>query len=225
MTSDPLEQAVSAEMDKLQQLSSPKQLLKKAFSSILLVITIGAGFLINGILALIFAFSRFGDVVWWQYLGGLILMLAIFPALYIFFAISYAKSVVLWEAYRELLRPLIAKLFGKSLDFYLVENPENAPPVEESRIVEEVERRQKHLLEKLPDFLRAYVQLFFTGKDIVNIVRAQRQSGAEKEAVKRKSMNSFFESLDLQVSELAEPSLLPFGIVALVNVAVVYFLF
>jgi hypothetical protein len=38
-------------------------------------------------------------------------------------------------------------------------------------------------------------------------------------------MDSLFESIDLQISELAEPSLLPFWIVALVNAVVVYFLF
>jgi hypothetical protein len=224
MNPEPIDQ-IATEIDQLDKMNRPKQLLKKALSSVLIVVMIGAGFVVNFVMALIFAFKGLGAVVWWQYIGGLVLLLAAFPALYIFFAISYAKSVVIWEAYREVLRPLVAKLFGRTLDFYLVENPDSAAPMNESRIVEEVEKRQKHFLERLPDFLRAYVQIFFTGKDIVKIVRAQRQSGAEKEEVKRKSMESFFESLDLQISELAEPSLLPFVGVAIANVVLVYFLF
>lgn len=221
----PVLEVVVNELDKLEQFNSPLKLLKKAFSSLLVVGLIGAGFVVNAIMALFFAFSGFGNVIWWQYLGGIILLLAIFPAVYIFFAISYARSVVVWEAYKEIIRPLVAKVFGKSLDFYLVDNPESAPPVNENGLIAEVENRQKHLLEKLPDFLRAYVQIFFTGKDVLNIVRAQRATGGDKEAIKRKSMDSLFESIDLQISELTEPSLIPFGIVAVVNVVVVYFLF
>lgn len=220
-----LEQLVNQELDKLEKFNSPGKLLKKAFSSIMVVLFIGAGFVVNAIMAIIFAFRGFGEVVWWQYIGGFVLLLAVFPAVYIFFAISYARAVVVWEAYREILRPLVAKIFGKSLDLYLVDNPEAAPPVNEERIVDSIEKRQKHLLEKLPDFLRAYVQIFFTGKDVVAIVRAQRANGGEKEEVKRKAMDSLFESIDLQISELTEPSLVPFWIVAVVNVLVVYFLF
>jgi hypothetical protein len=220
-----LEQIVDRELSKVEQFSSPWQLLKKALSSFFIVLFIGAGFLVNAIIAIAFAFKGFGSVVWWQYLGGIVLLLAVFPAVYIFFAIAYAKTVIIWEAYREILRPMIAKAFGKSLDIYLVDNPNQAPPVDEESIVSTIEKRQKHLLEKLPDFLRAYVQVFFTAKDVLTIVRAQRASGGEKEAVKRKAMDSLFESIDLQISELAEPSLLPFWIVALVNAVVVYFLF
>lgn len=220
-----LKEIANNELDKLEQFNSPGQLLKKAFSSAFIVLLIGAGFIVNAILALIFAFKSIGAIVWWQYLATIILLLAVFPAIYIFFAISYARSLVIWEAYREVLRPLAAKLFGKSLDRYLVDNPNQAPPVDEKSIVSAIEERQKNILEKLPDFLRAYIQIFFTAKDVVTIVRAQRASGGEKEAVKRKAMDSLFESIDLQISELAEPSLIPFSVVALVNIAVVYFLF
>lgn len=220
-----LEQIVDRELSKVEQFSSPWQLLKKALSSFFIVLFIGAGFLVNAVIALVFAFKGFGTVVWWQYLGGIVLLLAVFPAVYIFFAIAYAKTVIIWEAYREILRPMVAKAFGKSLDIFLVDNPNQAPPVDEESIVSTIEKRKKYLLEKLPDFLRAYVQVFFTAKDVLTIVRAQRATGGEKEAVKRKAMDSLFESIDLQISELAEPSLIPFWIVALVNAVVVYFLF
>lgn len=220
-----LTQIVGDELDRLEQFNSPGQLLKKAFSSFMVVLLIGAGFIINGIMALIFMFKGFGEVIWWQYIGGIVLLLAVFPAVYIFFAISYARAVVVWEAYREILRPLVAKLFGKSLDLYLVDNPETAPPVNEKALVENIEEKQKGILDRLPDFLKSYFQIFFTGKDVLTIVRAQRATGGKKEEVKRKAMDSLFETVDAQISELTEPSLLPFGIVALVNVVVVYFLF
>ncbi|MGH1335642.1 MAG: hypothetical protein ACRBFS_05895 [Aureispira sp.] len=219
-----LKQIIGKELDQLEKFSSPMQILKKAFSSFLVVLLIGAGFVVNAILSLLFAFKNFGLVPSWYYLVVLVLFLAIFPAIYIFFAMSYAKSVVIWEAYREMIRPMIAKLFGKSLDVYLVDNPENAPPVDEKSIVAEIESRQKNILEKLPDFLRAYVQIFFSAKDVITIIRAQRASGGEKEEVKRKAMDSLFESIDLQISELAEPSLIPFWIVAAINLVAAYFL-
>ena len=212
------------ELDQLTALPSPIYLIRKALSSVGIVLLIGSGVLLNWIIALIFAVSALGSVVWWQYLGALLLLLAGFPALYLFFAWSYGQSVVVWEAYREILRPFLAKGFGKMLDLYLVDDPKNAPPVEESRIVAEVEQRKKHFLERLPDFLRAYVQLFFTAGDVLTIVRAQRQSGQEKQQVKEKSMKSFFESLDLQVSELAEPSYIPALILAAVNLGLIYWL-
>lgn len=224
MQDQQLKQIVGKELDQLEKFSSPMQILKKAFSSFLVVLLIGAGFVVNAILALIFAFGSFGAVALWQYISAIILFLLVFPAIYIFFAMSYAKSVVIWEAYREIIRPMVAKLFGKSLDVYLVDNPDQAPPVDEKSIVTAIENRKKNILERLPDFLRAYVQVFFSAKDVITIVRAQRSSGGEKEEVKRKAMDSLFQSIDLQISELAEPSLIPFGIVAVINIIAAYFL-
>lgn len=227
MSTEPTVQAKDLEMelDSLTSFQRPGYLLRKAFSSVGVVLLIASGLLFNWIAAVVFAIRALGDVVWWQYLGGLAFFIALFPMLYIFIALNYGRSLVTWEAYREIIRPFIAKTFSKTLDKFLVTAPGEAPPVEENKIVKEVEERQKHFLEKLPDFLRAYVQLFFTGKDIIKIVRAQRASGQEKAQVKEKAMHSFFESLDLQISELFEPSYIPAILVAIANLALVYFLF
>lgn len=213
------------ELERLDQFSSPFQLIKKALSSFFIVIMIGAGFIFNWIAALVFLFGYFSSTSWLWYILGLVLMIAVFPALYLFFAYSYGQSVLFWEAYKEGIRPIAAKVFGKTLDKFLVDNPAEAGSVNESKIIQEVEERKKHFLEKLPDFIRAYFQIFFTSGDIIKIVKAQRQTGAEKGAVKQKAMQSFFESLDLQMSELMEPSLIPFYIVGAVNFVCFYFLF
>lgn len=212
-------------LDELTKFQRPGYLLRKALSSVGVILLIGSGLIFNWIMALVFLIGGLGSVVWWQYLLGLVGFVALFPVLYVFFALNYGRSIVAWEAYREIIRPFIAKAFAKLLDKFLVERPETAEPIQESRIVAEVEQRKKHFLEKLPDFLRAYVQLFFTGGDIVKIVRTQRQSGEEKQQVKEKSMHSFFESLDLQVSELMEPSYIPAIILAVVNLLFAYWLF
>ncbi len=217
---------IDPELDALTQFQGPIYLLKKALSSIGIMLAIGAGLLLNWGMALVFLISGLGSVIWWQYLLGLVFFIALFPGLYVFFAVDYGKNVVFWEAYRQIIRPFLGKSFGFVLDRFLIENPEAATkPIEENRIVAAVEQRKKHFLEKLPDFMRAYVQIFFTSGDIIHIVRAQRQSGEEKEAVKKKSMVSFFESLDLQVAELLEPSFIPALIVAVVNIGVAYWLF
>lgn len=213
------------EIEQLDKFSSPVQLIKKAFSSFFVVLMIGAGFLINWVSALVFLFSAFSSSSWLGYIFGLILMIAIFPAIYLYFAYSYGRSVLFWEAYKEGIRPLAAKIFGKTLDKFLVENPEEAGAVNENKITEEVEERKKHFLEKLPDFIRAYFQIFFTSGDIIKVVKAQRQTGADKAVVKQKATQDFFESLDLQMSELMEPSLIPFYIVGAINLVAFYFLF
>lgn len=213
------------ELQELQSFSSPFKLIKKALSSIFIVIMIGMGFLVNWIMAIVFLVGYFSVTSWWGLLIGLLLMILVFPALYLFFAYSYGQSVVFWEAYKEIIRPIAAKVFSRTLDTFLVDNPEEAEEINESKIVQEVEARKKHFLERLPDFIRAYFQIFFTSGDIIKIVKAQRKSGAERGAVKQKAMQSFFESLDLQISELMEPSLIPFYIVAAVNCICLYFLF
>lgn len=219
------EELLVDEMEQLDKFSSPMQLIKKALSSFFVVVVIGAGLVINWIAALIFLFGSFSSTSWLWYLFGLTLMIAIFPAIYLYFAYSYGRSVAFWQAYKEGIRPVAAKVFGKTLDKFLVENPEEAGAVNENKIAQEVEERKKHFLEKLPDFIRAYFQIFFTSGDILKIVKSQRQSGADKAVVKQKAMHNFFESLDLQMSELMEPSLIPFYIVGAVNLVCFYFLF
>lgn len=219
------EELLIDEIEQLDKFSSPIQLIKKAFSSFFVVLMIGAGFIINWISALVFLLGYFSSTTWLWYILGLILMIAVFPAIYLYFAYSYGRSVVFWQAYKEGIRPLAAKIFGKTLDKFLVDNPEEAGAVNENKITQEVEERKKHFLEKLPDFIRAYFQIFFTSGDVLKIVKAQRQSGADKEVVKQKAMHNFFESLDLQMSELMEPSLIPFYIVGAANLLCFYFLF
>ena len=219
------EELLVDEMKQLDKFSSPMQLIKKALSSFLVVVLISAGFIVNWVSAIIFLFGSFSSTSWFWYLFGLVLMIAIFPAIYIYFAYSYGRSVAFWQAYKEGIRPVAAKVFGKTLDKFLVDNPEGADAVNENKIMQEVEERKKHFLEKLPDFIRAYFQIFFTSGDILKVVKAQRQSGADKAEIKQKAMHDFFESLDLQMSELMEPSLIPFYIVGAVNMLCFYFLF
>jgi len=213
------------ELDQLDKFSNPVQLIKKAFSSFFIVFMIGTGFLVNWVSAIVFLIGYFSSTSWFSFIVGLLLMLLVFPALYLFFAYSYGQSVLFWEAYKEGIRPLAAKVFGKTLDKFLVDNPKEANSVDENSIIKEVEERKKYFLEKLPNFIRAYFQIFFTSGDIIKIVKAQRQSGADKTAIKQKAMNDFFESLDLQMSELMEPSLIPFYIVGIINLVCFYFLF
>jgi hypothetical protein len=212
-------------MEQLDKFSSPFQLIKTALSSFFIVIVIGLGFVINWIAALMFLFGSFSSTTWLWYILGLTLMIAIFPAIYLYFAYSYGRSVAFWQAYKEGIRPLAAKVFGKTLDKFLVENTDDSDAVDEDKIKQEVEERKKHFLEKLPDFIRAYFQIFFTSGDVLKIVKEQRKSGADKAVVKQKAMQSFFESLDLQMAELMEPSLIPFYIVGAVNLVCFYFLF
>lgn len=219
------EELLVGEMEQLDKFSSPIQLIKKALSSFFVVAIIGAGLVINWIAALMFLFGSFSSTSWLWYIFGLTLMIVIFPAIYLYFAYSYGRSVAFWQAYKEGIRPVAAKVFGKTLDKFLVDNPEDAAAVNENKIAQEVEERKKHFLEKLPDFIRAYFQIFFTSGDILKIVKAQRKSGADKAVVKQKAMQNFFESLDLQMSELMEPSLIPFYIVGAVNLVCFYFLF
>jgi len=213
------------EIEELKSFSSPFKLIKKALSSFFIVLMIGAGLLVNWVMSVIYLISCFSSSTWLWILIGLLSLIIIFPALYLFFAYSYGQSVLLWEVYKEALRPLAAKIFSGTLDKFLADNPDDKTSIDESKIVAEVEARQKHFLERLPDFIRAYFQIFFTSKDIIKIVKEQRQTGAEKEAVKTKAMKSFFEALDLQMSELMEPSLYPFYIVGVVNFITLYFLF
>lgn len=213
------------EIEQLKSFNSPLKLIKKALSSFFIVLMIGAGFVVNWILAVIYLISCFSSTSWLWLLIGLALMFVVFPVVYLFLAYSYGQSVLIWETYKEVLRPLIGKLFSGILDTFLVDNPKENSSVDESKIVKEVEERQRHFLEQLPDFIRAYFQIFFNSKDIIKIVKEQRQSGKEKEAVKQKAMQHFFEGLDLQLSELMEPSLIPFYIVGAINIVVLYFIF
>ncbi len=213
------------EIEELKSFGSPFKLIKKALSSFFVMLMIATGLLVNWGFAILFLIFCFSSTSWTWLLIGFLLLTIVFPAIYLFLAYSYGQSMLLWEVYKEALRPIAAKVFSGTLDKFLMENPKDKSPLDESKIVKEVEARQKHFLERLPDFIRAYFQLFFTSKDIIKIVKEQRKSGAEKEAVKKKAMQSFFEALDLQMSELMEPSLYLFYIVGGVNIISLYFLF
>ena len=213
------------EIEELKSFGSPFRLIKKALSSFFVMLMIATGLLVNWGFAILFLIFCFSSTSWTWLLIGFLLLTIVFPAIYLFLAYSYGQSMLLWEVYKEALRPIAAKVFSGTLDKFLMENPKDKSPLDESKIVKEVEARQKHFLERLPDFIRAYFQLFFTSKDIIKIVKEQRKSGAEKEAVKKKAMQSFFEALDLQMSELMEPSLYLFYIVGGVNIISLYFLF
>lgn len=207
----------------LMKFSSPFALIKKALSSVAIVAMIGAGLVINWIVALVFLFSAFSSSTWLGFFGGLALFILVFPALYLFFAYSYGQSIMAWEAYQQVIRPLLARAMSGILDKTL--KLEGNEEISERDLVAEIDNRKKHLLERLPDFMRAYVQLFFTGKDIFKLVKEQRHSGGDKERIKQNILTRFFDAFDLQVSELAEPSLIPFLITGVINIVVIYFLF
>jgi len=212
-------------VQKLDKFSSPWALVKKAFSSLMLVALIGLGLLVNWVLAIVFAIGWFSVTSWLWLIIGVLLFLAVFPIAYFFCAYWYGQALLFWEAYREVIRPFTAKIFSAVLDKSLKEKPlDEEGELKESKIVKELEERSKHLVERLPDFIRAYFQLFITSKDVANIIKKQRQAGSEKAAVKKKAMDSMFEALDLQMAELMEPSLIPFGVVLVTNIATVYFL-
>lgn len=213
------------ELEQLKSFSSPFKLIKKALSSFFVVLMIGAGLVINWIMTLVYLFGYSSDDSWLWFFLNLILFIAVFPAVYLFFAYSYGQSVLIWEAYKEGIRPLAAKLFSSTLDRYLTDNPANAQEIDEEQLEKEVESEQKGFLDKLPDFIKAYVQIFFSSKDVLKIIREQRKNGTSKEVAKQKAMKGFFEGLDIQMSELMEPSLIPFYIVGAINLACFYFLF
>lgn len=216
---------VDASIKKLQSFNSPWSLIKKAFSSILILLLIGSGLLINWILGGIYIFGWFSGTGWFMYIFAIIMMLVAFPLAYFFSAYWYGQSLLFWELYREVIRPLAAKIFSNTLDKILKEEKESGKEKTESEIIAELDKRSKHIVEKLPDFIRAYFQVFITGKDIVKIIIKQRATGSEKEAVKNKAMISMFEALDLQMAELLEPSMLYFYIVGAVNIVTLYFIF
>lgn len=213
------------EVQQLRSFKNPWQLLKKALSSVLILLMIASGFLINWVLAVVYAIGHFSGTGWGWYLLSLVAMLTIFPAGYLLAAYWYGQGLLFWEAYREVIRPTAAKIFAGTLDKMLVQAELEGEEATESEIVAELENRSKHFVEKLPDFIRAYFQVFITGKDVVQLIKKQRAAGADKEAVKNKAMLSMFEALDLQIAEIIEPSFVPFGIVAGTNLLTLYFIF
>ncbi len=218
------DEITQAEIDQLQKFNSPWGFIKKALSSIFILLLMVSGLLLNWILGLVYAFGWFVGTGWLWYLAGILLLFIIFPAAYIFSAYLYGQSLLFWEAYREVIRPLVAKMFSKTLDKLLIEQ-ENGKEKSESEIVAELEGRSKHFVEKLPDFIRAYFQVFITSKDVVILIKKQRKAGGEKKAVKNKAMTAMFEALDLQIAELFEPSMIPFYITGAINLIVLYFMF
>lgn len=215
------------EIEKIKQLkafNSPFGLIKKAFSSIGILLLIISGLIINWILAIVYIFGWFSGTGWIAYLLSIIALVAIFPAGYFLSAYWYGQTLLFWEAYREIVRPAAARIFSGTLDQMLVK-AEGQEELTESEIVAELENRSKHFVEKLPDFIRAYFQVFITGKDVVKLIQKQRAAGKDSEAVKNKAMLSMFEALDLQMSELIEPSMIPFYIVGAINVICWWFMF
>lgn len=215
------------EIEKINQLkafNSPWGLVKKALSSIGILLLIISGLVINWILAIIYIFGWFSGTGWLAYLLSIVALIVIFPAGYFLSAYWYGQTLLFWEAYREIIRPAAARIFSGTLDQVLVQTADKEE-LTESEIVAELENRSKHFVEKLPDFIRAYFQVFITGKDVVKLIQKQRAAGKDSEAVKNKAMLSMFEALDLQLSELVEPSMIPFYIVGAINVICWWFMF
>lgn len=214
---------IENELEALTEFEQPMYLLKQGLSSLGTILLIGSGFLVNWILAI--ALLWVGVSASWKYPIGLATFFVIFPLVYIGFAIYYGRGLVAWQAYQQIIRPTLAKVFAMLLDRFLGKNTEETSPMSEEEMVALVEEHKNQFLQKLPSFLQPYIKPFFIVNDIIAVVRAQQTSGQGKEIVKAKAVTTLMESLDARAAAHIEPSYRPAFIIMGINLIAVFWLF
>lgn len=221
--STPPPTTIEDEVDALDRLENPMYLLRQGLSSIGTILLIGSGFLVNWLLAIALLFA--GVSIWWKYPVGLGVFILIFPVVYIGFAIYYGRGLVAWQAYQQIIRPGITKIFLMLLDRFLGTPSEETAPMSEEEMAALVEEHKNQLLQKLPSFIQSYIKPFSMVSDIIAVVRVQRASGQGKEIAKAKAVTSLMESLDAQAAAQIKPSYRPAFIIIGFNLLAVFWLF
>lgn len=215
------ENEINVAIEKIEQQIKPWALIKKALSSFSVLFLIGSGVLINWILALVFLMGYFSAVSWSMLLFSLVILILVFPAAYAYTAYVYGQLVIVFEVYQEIIRPVAANIIAGILNRIINDDS----PITSEKVQEEFDAETSSLWDKIPDFITNSLGIVTTIKDIIILITEQYQQGGEKEIVKERITQNVFELLDAKMSELTQPSLTNFFIIAAINLAVVFFIF
>ena len=90
---------IQEELDRLDKFNSPMAIIKKAFSSFGVILLIGGGMVFSFILGVVYllGWGAIVPTVW--LLGGLVLLMLVFPAAYLFAAFTFGRALIFWEAF------------------------------------------------------------------------------------------------------------------------------
>lgn len=217
---------IQKELDKLDQFNSPLAIIKKAFSSFGVILLIGGGVVFSWILSVVYLFGWASVVSTTWLLIGLLVLGFLFPGAYFFFAFLYGKSTLIWHAYQEAVKPIAASIVGSIFTRAFPNGQHTTPQEVETTVMEkEAEEEAQSLLDRLPSFISSKLELIKTIREIIHNIKIQHQSGLPPKQIKSKAIAHLFQALDTQLSGLvSEPSILPAGIILLVNVGFFVFL-
>jgi hypothetical protein len=217
---------IQEELDRLDKFNSPMAIIKKAFSSFGVILLIGGGMVFSFILGVVYllGWGAIVPTVW--LLGGLVLLMLVFPAAYLFAAFTFGRALIFWEAYQEAVKPMVAKIVASIFNQFFPDGKTHTEDtVTDELLNQELEQQSSRLTDKLPDFISSRLELLSTFKAIIHTMRLQKRSGVANEQIKSKAMAKLFAALDEQLSGVVSaPSILPIGGLVLVNIGFFIFL-
>lgn len=213
---------IDISIEKMDKRFRPFSLIKKALASFSVLLMIGSGILINWILAILFLINYISITSILGILGGLFVLIVVFPVAYCYAAYTYGQSVVLFEVYQEVIRPVVANIIAGILNRVL---KDDTTLISSQKVQDEFEQQSNSLLDKIPNLITNQLELVAAIKDVIVLVTEQYKQGGEKEVVKNRIVNSVFNLLDTKMDELVKPSLVTFFIIGGINLIVAFFIF
>ncbi|MBL4651070.1 MAG: hypothetical protein JKY03_15180 [Aureispira sp.] len=203
------------QLDAIQ--NNPIVIIKKALSHLPVLLLMGAGILITWVLAVVFLISCYSTTTFFWIAISLVLLIILFPGAYLFAGRTYGQSVIIYEAYQAIIKPILGSLIAKVLNKVL----KNKATATSEQVQEEFEKESGSILDKIPNFIKSRLMIFSIISDVIKIATEQYKNGNGTAVAKEK----IIEFIDVQMGELANPSFRFFFKILIGNIIILAFVF
>lgn len=218
MKEEVVDQAKELAIEQLNAIgTNPIIIIKKALSHLPVLLLMGAGVFVNWILAFVFLISHYSTTSFFSIAVSLIFLAILFPVAYLFAGRAYGQSVIIYEAYQAIIKPLLGNLIAQVINKVL----KNKATATSEEVQEEFEKESSSILDKIPNFIKSRLMIFSIISDVIKIATEQYKNGNGSAVAKEK----IIEFIDVQMGELASPSLNFFFKILIGNIIVLAFLF
>jgi hypothetical protein len=213
-----IDQAKKLAIEQLDAIgNNPIVIIKKALSHLPVLLLMGAGVFLNWILALVFLIYCYSTTTFFWIAISLVLLIILFPAAYLFAGRIYGQTVIIYEAYQAIIKPILGNLIAKVINKVL----KNKATATSEEVEEEFKKESSSILDRIPDFIKSRLMIFSIISDVIKIATEQYKNGNGSAVAKEK----ITEFIDIQMGELASPSLNLFFKILIGNIIVLAFLF
>jgi hypothetical protein len=178
-----VDQAKELAIEQLNAIgNNPIVIIKKALSHLPVLLLMGAGIFINWILAVVFLISCYSTTTFFWISISLVFLVIIFPVAYLFAGRIYGQTVIIYEAYQAIIKPILGNLIAKVLNKVL----KNKATATSEEVQEEFEKESSSILDRIPDFIKSRLMIFSIISDVIKIAIEQYKNGPRTAVAKEK---------------------------------------